>query len=75
MVNLTNSLFFKIRLFTASFFFIYVFSTIDSKYVLTGFETLISGIGSNRFANLATITARKIVNILVFGRLQYRQSI
>ena len=75
MVNLTNSLFFKIRPFTASFFFIYVFSTIDSKYVLTGFETLISGIGSNRFANLATITARKIVNILVFGRLQYRQSI
>ena len=46
------------------FFFIFVFSTVNSKYIqykilpMTGFEPQISGTGSNRSANCATTTAQ-----------------
>ena len=42
------------------FFFVFVSSTVNSKYVqilpMTGFEPKTSGVGSNRTANLGTST-------------------
>ena len=49
---------------TGLFFFIFVFSTVNSKYnqckilPMTGFEPRISGFGSDRSANWATTTAQ-----------------
>ena len=49
------------------FFFIFVFSSGNSKYIkckilaMTEYETRISGIGSDRSANWATTTALELV--------------